>query len=581
MQKIELAHILKEKDIYIFRKHPFINNFLISLLERILLIKRVNNFIEKNSHLDTVTFIKELFDSINFSYLISSNEIERIPAEGRLICVSNHPIGSLDGLSLLKAFLEVRNDVKIIANDVLIALDIIKPYILPVNIFSLSTSKREYITTIKTALENECAVIIFPAASVSRLNWFRIMDSAWHKGAISLARKYSCPILPVYIEGKNSTLFYLVSLISKNISTLLLSYEMFNKKDRSIRIKIGELIPNKAFSNSYINDTYNIKLLKKHVYLFGKKNKTVFKTEKNVVHPVDRRFIKRELNNSRLLCSLNDKMQIYLTNKNDSPHCINEIARLRETTFRKIGEGTGRKLDIDKFDCHYSHIILWDDVELEIVGSYRIGNGKLILNNIGLGGLYTASLFNFSPEFETDYIPQSFELGRSFIQKKYWNTKALDYLWRGIGTYISLNPEIKFLFGAVSISNSYPEPAKKMIVHFYQKWYSSKVQLVESQNKYIAKLDHEFSKLFNGNSSRKDYLILKNILKSMNSSVPVLYKHYTDLCDDGGVRFLDFGVDPDFKNCIDGLILVDIEKIKNEKKKKYINPQLNEIKISA
>jgi hypothetical protein len=248
------------------------------------------------------------------------------------------------------------------------------------------------------------------------------------------------------------------------------------------------------------------------------------------------------------------------------------MARLREVTFRSVGEGSGKKLDLDKFDKYYKHIVVWDDEELEIVGSYRIGEGSQIIIEKGIEGFYTSTLFRFKANFIDEYLGQSIELGRSFVQKKYWNSNALNYLWMGIGAYIAARQEIKYLFGPVSISNSYPDEAKKMLVYFFYKWFGSVNNFAESKNRFqVPEKDFkEFQNLFNSESYKKDYLLLKKYMKAHGFTVPVLYKHYTDLCEADGVRFLDFGVDKDFENCIDGLIFIEVNKIKSEKKERYI-----------
>ena len=269
-------------------------------------------------------------------------------------------------------------------------------------------------------------------------------------------------------------------------------------------------------------------------------------------------------------------MKIYLTTRENSPHTLNEIARLRELTFRKVGEGTGKKLDLDKYDSYYSHLIVWDDSELEIVGAYRIGIGAEILNKYGINGFYTSSLFNFNQKFIDEILPNSIELGRSFVQEKYWNTHALDYLWQGIGNFLFKNPEIKYMFGGVSISNSYPNHVIALIVYYFNKWYPAAANLASSKMKLTLKEKQleEYSHLFFGQNAKDDFKILKKMLHLFGYSVPILYKHYSDLCFDNGVSFLDFSVDPDFKNCIDGLILIDVSKIKEEKKQRYLKPSL-------
>ncbi|NLT50445.1 MAG: GNAT family N-acetyltransferase, partial [Ignavibacteria bacterium] len=288
---------------------------------------------------------------------------------------------------------------------------------------------------------------------------------------------------------------------------------------------------------------------------------------------IDRKLINKELLESKLLGETKDGKKIILTDFNKSPNVMNEIARLREVTFRSIGEGTGKKMDFDEFDKYYSHLVVWDENELEIVGSYRIGFGKNIYEEIGLKGFYTSTLFNYSENFVAKIITNSIELGRSFVQKKYWNSNALDYLWQGIGALIASNPDIKYLFGAVSISNSYSAPAKNRLVYYYNKWFGSVNNLAHSKNRFVIP-KNEIEGLqteFNGENFKSDFRILKKMLKQFGFSVPVLYKHYSELCEQDGVKFLDFGVDADFENCIDGLLVVDLEKIKAEKKERYIN----------
>jgi putative hemolysin len=584
MKTIDLEHIILNKfDIGRLAKFIYIKKFLIKVLEKLLHIKEINLFIEQNEHLDEKHFINEVFEKLNFSYLISSSDFQKIPSEGRLICVANHPLGSLDSLSLLKAVLEIRNDVKIIVNDVLYNIDNLKNIFLPFRLDSTQIQK-DNILAIYKAISNECAVIIFPAATVSRLKWLNVMDSTWNKGAVHFANKFDAPVLPVYIDGKNSFLFYFISLFSKKISMLLLVHELFNKRNKSIRIKIGDIIPSKAFTSSYIDMKYQTKLLKKHVYMLGHNQKGIFVTEKNIIHPIDRKIIKRELNNADHLGTTKEGMKIFLTTKNESPQTLMEIARLREITFRKVGEGTGGKLDLDKFDNYYSQLIVWDDTNLEIVGSYRIAKGENIINNYGSEGFYTSSLFNYSREFVDNYLNDSIELGRSFVQRKYWNSNALNYLWQGIGAYLKNNESVKYLFGGVSISNNYPESVKELIIFYFNKWYVDKLNLAQSKSRYIINVGKqtEYSQIFYGITAKEDYRILKNMLKPYGFTVPVLYKHYSELCDENGVKFLDFGVDPDFENCVDGLILVQVDLIKEEKKQKYIKAQsFNRLKIPA
>ncbi|MDP3830335.1 MAG: GNAT family N-acyltransferase, partial [Ignavibacteriaceae bacterium] len=239
------------------------------------------------------------------------------------------------------------------------------------------------------------------------------------------------------------------------------------------------------------------------------------------------------------------------------------------------GEGTGKKIDFDIYDKIYRHIVLWDDDNLEVVGAYRIGVCDDILLKYGEKGLYTSTLFNYSDDFRKR-LPFSLELGRSFIQSKYWNSSALDYLWLGIGLFLSQNDCIKYLFGGVSLSGSYPIDAQEMILFFYNKWYGDNQKVVESKNPFLLsdKRSSELSLIFNGSDYKSDLRTLKGLLKMYGLTIPILFKQYTELCNEGGARFFDFGIDPDFQSCIDGFIFIEIDKIKQSKKDRYINRKI-------
>lgn len=185
-------------------------------------------------------------------------------------------------------------------------------------------------------------------------------------------------------------------------------------------------------------------------------------------------------------------------------------------------------------------------------------------------------MFNYSNAFTDEYLNESIELGRSFVQKKYWNTNALNYLWQGIGAFLANSPNIRYLFGAVSISNNYPETAKQLIVFYFNKWFSNDKKFAVSKNKFLIsqRTLSEFESVFNGSTYKEDYRILKMMLKPFGFSVPVLLKHYSELCEHEGVQFSDFGIDQSFENCVDGFILVYVDKIKFEKRERYIEKYL-------
>lgn len=575
MGNVNVEGILQEKFPKFFNRPEWQKNLFLKFFKRVLRISDINSFINSNKDKYGMSFLDEIFDHLNFSYRISNRDMQRIPAEGRLICVANHPIGSLDGLALIKLIREVRHDVKIVANDVLANFDNLSELFLPFDLYKPGAQRRN-VEEIGNALGREEAVIFFPAAEVSRLKWIYVTDAKWHKGAISFAKKYKSPILPMFVSAKNSVLFYAISVLHRAFSTALLSHEMFNKKNKTITIKVGDPIPAKAFLNTFISDREQIQLLRKHVYHMGRGWKGVYVTEKNIIHPIDIKLIKKELNQAVVLGETHDNKKILLTDFESSPNVMNEIARLREITFRSVGEGTGQKLDLDLFDQYYSHLIVWDESELEIVGSYRLAVGKEIIEEQGKEGFYTATLFDFSDEFIEKYIKHGVELGRSFVQKRYWNTHALHYLWQGIGAFLAHRPEVKYLFGGVSISNSYPDEAKKRIVYYCYKWFGSDEKLSSPKAEFsLSEQDKkELDKIFTGENNKLDFRILRSELKNFGFNVPILYKHYSELCEDNGVKFLNFSVDKSFEDCLDGLILVNVDKVKDEKRQRYLDPYI-------
>ena len=552
-------------------KLPFvIKKPMFGFIKKLIRENEINSFLKKNEKTGPFEFIDAVLDYFNFSYKVSSNQIENIPTSGRVIIIANHPLGALDALSLIKLVKEVRSDIKVIANDVLSQVNQLKPILLNIDAFGSKISK-DTIEQIYNSLDNEEAVIIFPSGEVSRVRPNGVKDTKWHKGFLKFALKKSAPILPIYIKAKNSALFYTMSTINKKLSAALLPYEMFNKKNRSLEFVIGEIIPFKSFQQNNFNMKTKVKLFKKHLYNISKNRKPIFSTQKCIARPENRQHIKEELATATILGETSDDKKIYLFDYQSESSVMKEISRLRELTFRKVEEGTGKKRDLDEFDEYYKHIVLWDNEKLEIVGSYRIGESDFINEYFGKEGFYSNSLFSFSDEFER-YLSNSIELGRSFVQPKYWGSRALDYLWQGIGAYLYKNPQIRYMFGPVSLSSSIPKGAQNLIIYHYSKYYGANSNLVKPNNPFILTKSEksEMDYIFTGKDEKENFLILKEQLECYNTTVPILYKQYTELCEDGGISFMGYNIDENFNNCLDTFILVDIQKIKEKKRKRYI-----------
>lgn len=539
-------------------------------LRRLVHESEVNRFLEENSRTKGFEFVDRVLDYFNFSYSISSKERLNIPSSGRVVIVANHPLGALDGLALLKLVGEVRRDVKIVANDVLLHFDPLRSLFLPVDNLGKGTRKRD-IARIVDSLQNDEAVIVFPAGEVSRASVTGIKDGPWNSGFLLFARKANAPILPVFVGGKNSMSFYGLSMLNKSMSALLLAHEMFNKRSKTLPIRVGEPIAFSQLDSLPVASKVKTRLLRKHLYRIARNKSPLFKTEKTIAHPQDRQALKQELREAELLGETGDGKKIYLVDYRHDSAVIHEIGRLREVAFRCVGEGTGERRDLDSYDHHYRHLILWDEEDLEIAGAYRLAEPTRMTLDDANEHLYSASLFRYSEQM-LPYLQQGIELGRSFVQPRYWGKRSLDYLWYGIGAYLRTHPEVRYMFGPVSMSNSYPKRARDLLVWFYRNYFPDRDSLGRSLTPYVIDQDteEELQRLFDGNDYSADFTVLRGQLEFLGVSVPTLYKQYSELCEPGGVRFLDFGVDADFNFCVDGLVLVDTDYVKARKRQRYI-----------
>ncbi|AXH14116.1 lysophospholipid acyltransferase family protein [Malaciobacter mytili] len=550
-------------------KGNFLSKSILNIAKKIVHEEHINDFLIKNSHLKGFEFVDAVLDYFDFDYTVSSNDLQNIPTSGKVVIIANHPLGGLDALCLLKLIGSIRQDVKIVANDFLVGFEALKTLMIPIDNFKNRQSKND-IKAVYEALNNDEAIIIFPAGEVSRASAKGIKDPIWNKGFLNFAVNSNAPILPIFIDGKNSKIFYTISVINKTFSTLLLSHEMFKKKSKNINIKIGELISNEHIKPKGIDKKYLINLYKKHLYSLKKTKKSFFITQKAIAHPQNRKDLIAELKKSELIGETKDGKKIYLYDYSEDSIVLKELGRLRELSFRKVGEGINKKRDTDKYDIYYRHIILWDENDLEIVGSYRIGDGDFINKNIGVKGFYSNTLFKYHNGF-SEYLRNSIELGRSFVQPKYWGTRALDYLWYGIGAYLKKNPHIKYMFGPVSISASFPKIAKDMLIFYYSHYYLNDNNFVEARLAYQYSSNiQDIKELFVLNDKKNDFKILKSSLNNMGVAVPTLFKQYSEVCEEGGVEFFAFNIDPNFSDCVDGFILVHIDKLKVSQRKRYI-----------
>ncbi|WP_447934080.1 lysophospholipid acyltransferase family protein [Stenotrophomonas lactitubi] len=526
-------------------------------------LDRIEEFLRRNANVRGFDFVAAGLDFIEGRYHVDPAALARIPATGRLLIVANHPSGALDALALLDAVGRIRRDVRIVANDLLGAIGPLQDLLLPVRILG-GKVQRTSLQAVEQALAAEQCVIVFPAGEVSRLSLLGIRDGRWQRGFVRFARAAAAPVLPVRVEARNSALFYGASTLFKPAGTALLAREMFARRGRPLRLRIGE-----PMQLGQGDPGAQLLAVRRAVYALGRTTPVAEGCPAGpepLAAPVPPAQVAAGIAAATVLGQTADGKQILLAScAADSP-LLRELGRLRELTFRQVGEGTGRSRDLDDFDLQYQHIVIWDGTAQRIAGAYRIMRGAQALARRGLAGLYSASLFRYSDD-AIPRIAEGLELGRSFVVPDYWGSRSLDYLWQGIGAYLQCQPGIRYLFGAVSISAALPRDAREQLVAYYQRYYGAPDGRVQSNRpfQYFAA-----PPCFGELDAAAAFDVLKANLVALGTGVPTLYRQYTDLCEPGGARFLAFGVDPDFSDSIDGLIEVDLHAIRPHKRKRYL-----------
>lgn len=531
-------------------------------LGRFSRLDEANAFIAAHPDKTGLAFVDAVMAHLRTRYTVDQVERERIPQTGRVLLVANHSAGIVDALALLHLAGSIRRDVRIVANDVLCALPAIRDLILPVRILGGRPSP-ESLQAIEAALAAEQCVIVFPAGEVSRLGWRGIADGRWRRGFLQFARATGAPVVPVRVGARNSVFFYGASALYKPAGTALLPREIMTRKGMRVDLRIG--LPMPVLPDG--DDHSALKSIRQALYAIGSRREATPRGPLPLVHSVDRMAVLAQLRAMTRLGTTPDGKRIYCGQlASDSP-LLREIGRLRELSFRAVGEGTGKSLDVDAFDTWYEHIVLWDHEALEIAGAYRVARGDEVLAEKGLEGLYTASLFHYPCQL-LPRLAAGMELGRSFVAPKYWGSRSLDYLWLGIGAYLRAHPEIRYLFGPVSISADLPIAAREQLVSYYSRFFGAQGQAVPANRpfRYLA-VPPSFGEL----DAEASFRVLKANLDALGSRVPTLYKQYTELCEPGGARFLGFGVDPDFNNAVDGLIEVDLTRIRPKKRQRYLD----------
>ena len=402
----EIANVIK------LDKFGWMGTFFGWMLLKTLRISKLNRIYERHMHKEDIAFLDGILKDFKIDFEIPEDDLARIPKEGAFITVSNHPLGGIDGILLLKLLMEQRADYKIIANFLLHRIEPLKPYVMPVNPFENHKDAKSSVAGIKNALlhlRDGNPLGIFPAGEVSTYRDGKLMvDKPWEEGAVRLIKKAQVPVIPIYFHAKNSRLFYILSKISDTFRTAKLPSELLSQKHRVIKVRIGKPISVKD-QDTYEDIPSFYEFIRKKTYMlanpFEKKGQNILSTQnlkitkppKKIISQKNTRYFIKEIeklreNDKRLLESKN--YEVYLTPADKIPNILHEIGRLREITFRAIGEGTNEAIDLDNFDRYYHHMFLWDNNTKKLAGAYRMGLGSKIFAQYGINGFYLQDLLH-------------------------------------------------------------------------------------------------------------------------------------------------------------------------------------------
>jgi putative hemolysin len=536
---------------------------LLAGFKRYTRLDRIEAFLAGHPHLEGLCFVEGVLRFLDVRYRVDDLERQRIPERGACLIVANHPLGGLDGLALLKLVGDIRPDVRIVANEWLGLLEPLRSLLLPVRVFG-GHSETAQLAAIDEALAQGCAVIMFPAAEVARMGMTGLAERRWKHGFLRYAAQHEAPVVPVQVRARNSLGFYAGAAVAGPVGTALLPREIFTAGRRRVDLHIGRpWVPPAeaadAAARPRLAQRFRAAVLGLH------RGRDLLPTRPEAIaHPRPRAELLAAIAHLDVLGETSDGKRILLAGP-EAPACIRrEIARLRELSFRAVGEGTGQALDWDRFDAWYEQLVLWDESAGRIVGGYRVARTAPIVAERGLAGLYTATLFRFDQRFD-EILAAGLELGRSFVIPDYWGTRSLDYLWFGIGAYLRRHPELRHLFGTVSISAEVPPAARDRLVAHYRRHHGGETGLADPIHPYpVVPLPAD------EDGSDAAMRRLREELARMGARIPTLYKQYVELCEPGGARFLAFGIDPDFADAVDGLILVDLNRITPRKRERYI-----------
>jgi putative hemolysin len=513
--------------------------------------------------------------SLDVKYECGEEDLASIPRTGPVVLVANHPFGLVEGAIFGALLAKVRPDFRFLANSLLADIPALREYVISVDVFgNAAKSNWRSLRASIDWLQRGGVLVTFPAGEVSSIQFSQlaIADPAWNENITRLIQISGAAAVPTYFHGTNGPGFHLAGMIHPRLRTALLPRELLNKRGRTIRVSIGRPVgPERVAELADHGEAIEYLRNRTHVLQArgAEKSWRIEPRRARIAGAVDQRAMRADMEHldagQRLM--ENGDYLVCAAPAAQIPNILREIGRLREISFRDVGEGTGRSLDLDRFDAHYQHLWIWNAKTDEVVGAYRMQGTDAVRSP---QDLYTSTLFRFRPGLLERFHP-ALELGRSFVRPEYQRSyAALLLLWKGIGRYVARNPRYRVLFGPVSISREYNRASRELMVSFLRARCANTDlgALVQPKRQFRSRRMPTCDIQLLG-SLIADVDELSDVVADLEpdgKGVPVLVRQYLKV----GGQILAFNVDADFSDVVDGLVVVDLARMTRPLLEKYL-----------